>query len=116
MPEYVRAFDIGFAYVPDKPQYRDQPPSKTVEFLAANLPVLATNTPGNQEFIDSGENGHLVSHDIDAYANGLTTLLSNPAYRDTISSGARESVDEYDYKSIVENELLPLYRRLLHEQ
>lgn len=116
MPAYVRAFDVGFAYVPDRPQYRDQPPSKTVEFLAANLPVLASDTPGNRAFISHGDNGLLAADEVDAYAEQLDRLLDSTELRRSLADGARESVADYDYRTIVENELLPIYRHLLEER
>lgn len=116
MPEYVRAFDIGFAYVPDVKQYRDQPLSKTVEFLAADLPVIATDTPGNRIFVRDGENGLLVDDDVKSYLSGLEYLLESTENRTKLANGARESVLQYDYEKIVENELIPLYHQLLDEK
>jgi glycosyltransferase involved in cell wall biosynthesis len=116
MPEYVRAFDIGFAYVPDVKQYRDQPLSKTVEFLATGLPVIATDTPGNRIFVENGDNGILVDDDVDSYLSGLHRLIESPDERAALADGARESVSQYDYERIVEDELIPLYRELLDEQ
>jgi len=53
IPSHLAALDIGLAWIPDRPQYRNQPPLKTVEYLAAGLPVIATPTPGNLEFCSS---------------------------------------------------------------
>ena len=113
VPDCLRAFDVGFSYIPDRPQYRDQPPLKTVEFLAAGLPVLATDTPGNREFVTDGENGRLVRDDVDAYEHALRSFVEADDDRARLADAARESVRQYDYGRIVEDELLPIYERLV---
>jgi glycosyltransferase involved in cell wall biosynthesis len=115
MPAYVQAFDIGLGYVPDKPQYRDQPPSKTVEFLAANLPTIVTDTPGNREYVTDGNNGLVVADTVADYRRGMERLLDDPAFREHLGTDARESVAAFGYRAIVENDLLPVYERLIEE-
>ncbi|QIO24141.1 glycosyltransferase family 4 protein [Haloarcula sp. JP-L23] len=115
MPRYVRGFDVGVGYAPDTPQYRDQPLSKTVEFLASNLAVLATDTPGNRRYVTDGDNGVLVPDTTTALADGLERLVASPDFRALLADGARASVREYDYRRIVETDLLPIYERLLDE-
>jgi glycosyltransferase involved in cell wall biosynthesis len=115
VPNYLNAFDIGFSYIPDRPQYRDQPPLKTAEFLAAGLPVLGTDTPGNRVFITHDHNGHLVDDEIDAYVEGLSALLTMDERRKKLADSGRESIREYSYRSIVRSRLIPLYRELVAE-
>jgi glycosyltransferase involved in cell wall biosynthesis len=113
MPQCLRAFDVGFAYVPDRPQYRDQPPLKTVEFLASGLPIVATDTPGNRVFADHGENALVVEDKISAYTDSLRRIVESAQLRHRLSENARESVTEYDYNHIVKNRLIPIYERLV---
>ena len=113
VPEHVRAFDIGFAYIPDRRPYRIQPPLKTVEFLASGLPVLATDTPGNRRFVEQDGNGLLRPDSKAAYADAIRDLVNSPAKRGALATNARTSVREYDYTYIVENRLLPLYKRIV---
>lgn len=115
VPEYLRAFDIGLAYIRDSVQYRDQPPLKTVEYLASGLPVVGTDTPGNKRFLTDGENGRLTPDDIEAYADALAELVDSAEEREQYSSRARDSVSKFDYRSIVENELLPIYQEALQD-
>lgn len=112
VPQYVRAFDIGAAFIPDKPQYRNQPPLKTVEYLATGLPVAATNTPGNRRFVTHDENATVTAPNADAYADALVELATDKEYRDRLSERARDSVAEYDYERIVTDRLIPLYERV----
>lgn len=116
VPEYLWAFDIGLAYIRDSVQYRDQPPLKTVEYLASGLPVVGTDTPGNKRFLTDGENGRLAPDDIEAYADALAELVDSSEERERYSAQARDSVSKFDYRNIVENELLPIYRAALQDQ
>jgi glycosyltransferase involved in cell wall biosynthesis len=113
VPEHVRAFDVGFAYIPDRRPYRIQPPLKTVEFLASGLPVLATDTPGNRRFVEQDGNGLLCPDSKAAYADAIRDLVDSPAKRGALAANARTSVRGYDYTNIVENRLLPLYERIV---
>lgn len=113
VPEYVRVFDAGFAYVPDIKQYRDQPPLKTAEFLSAGLPVIATDTPGNRVFVDPSENARVVPDDEAAYVDAVLDFANSTETRESVATNARESVAEYDYDGIVDERLVPIYRRLL---
>ncbi|PSQ28766.1 hypothetical protein BRD03_02205 [Halobacteriales archaeon QS_9_68_17] len=112
MPSYLQAFDVGCAYIPDKPQYRNQPPLKTVEYLAATLPVLATDTPGNRRFATT-ENSLLVSDRIPEYRDGLLRLSNDETLRRTLSKRARESVSDFNYATITENKLLQAYQNIV---
>ncbi len=113
MPAYLKAFDIGLAYIPDRPQYRDQPPLKTVEFLASGLPVIGTDTPGNKTFLQDGENARLVPDSVPAYRSAVESVLDERAVFARFGRNARDSVREYSYETIVSDVLVPLYRQLI---
>jgi glycosyltransferase involved in cell wall biosynthesis len=115
IPDYIRAFDVGVSYIPDKRPYRIQPPIKTVEYLASGLPVLATDTPGNQRFIEHESNGILVPHKIADYSREMVRLSNDGDLRKRIASSARQSVRDYNYWNIVDNDLIPLYQRIIAE-
>ena len=115
VPAFVRSFDIGAAYIADKPQYRNQPPLKTVEFLASSLPVVATNTPGNRRFVGNRSNGLLSGDSPNEYAQASSELCEDSSVRATLKEKARESVREFDYERIVTDRLIPIYERLCTE-
>ena len=111
--KYITVGDVGLAYVPIVPQYDLQPPLKTVEFLACGLPTVATWTRGNALFIREGENGLLVQDTPEAIAGGLLQLVEDRALCQKLALNARPSVAEYDWKKIVRDKLLPVYRQLV---
>lgn len=115
VPRYLRAADIGLAYVADKVQYRNQPPLKTVEYLASGLPVVATDTPGNRRFVRHGQNGLLVPDSVETLARGLCELAERRDARLSMAREARNSVRRFSYEYIVREQMLPFYQRCLEE-
>jgi glycosyltransferase involved in cell wall biosynthesis len=113
IPDLMRTGDIGLAYVPDKVQYRNQPPLKTVEYLATGLPVIATDTPGNRRFVNQGRNGLLVEDNVRSVAEGMRQLIDQPETRREMAKVARRSVEEFSYQRIVEEQMLPFYEACL---
>jgi glycosyltransferase involved in cell wall biosynthesis len=109
IPRWLASADIGLAYVADKPQYRHQPPIKTVEYLAAGLPVVATNTEGNRQFVDDRV-GVLTDATGSAYGHGLNELTQ--ALDRFSTTELRQTVKRYDYAHTVQEDLLPIYQRL----
>ena len=110
--EYVASADIGFAYVPDTPQFHLQPPLKTVEFLACGLPTVATNTKGNARFIQDRYNGLLVPDTSLDLGSALQELMQDDTLSNELTARARSSVLQYDWQSIVREKLLPIYQTL----
>lgn len=113
VPHYLRASDIAVAYIPNTPRYSVQLLSKTVEYLACSLPTVATNTRGNQTFINHGFNGLLCKDDPQSLSDSMKTLLENESLRKKLSSHARKSVEDFDWHRIVKHVLIPIYETLL---
>ncbi|WP_323191240.1 glycosyltransferase family 4 protein [Halostella sp. PRR32] len=110
IPDYLRGFDVVAGYVADKPQYRYQPPIKTIEALATARPTVLTSTPGNQQFY-TGDNALVAPDTPSEYGSALETLIESPATREELRSNARESVKRFDYENIVKNDLRPVLRK-----
>lgn len=113
VPDVLNAADIAVSYVPMTPGFDNQPPLKTVEYMACELPTIATNTAGNRVFIQDGYNGILVNDDAASLSEGMLTLINNRTLRDYLKKNCRSSVKEYDWNTIVETKLIPVYERLL---
>jgi len=113
VPKYISIADIAISYIPIIPSYDAQPPTKTIEYLACSLPVIATNTKGNQRFIVNGENGLLVGDDPDSVSKAIILLCEDIDFRKKLVKNTRSSIIEYDWRTIVEKKLLPAYIELL---
>lgn len=88
-------------------------PLTMVEAMAAGLPLVATDVPGNKDAVVDGENGFLVpSKDPKALANKITKLLKNSNLRIKLSARSKELAKKYDWH-IITNQYLKQYKRLV---
>jgi len=104
---YFESNNIGISYVPITPYYQFQPATKTFEYAMSGLFVIATKTYENNKVINKN-NGILCDDTPESFCNALIEIsknLSNIKEQDV-----RESLHNYSWKKIVENNLLPYLR------
>jgi len=53
IPKYINNSDILVSYIPQVPYFEHQPPTKLVEYLACNKPVIATATLAQKKILKS---------------------------------------------------------------
>lgn len=105
-------YDIGLAYVPNE-IYESSPALKTIEFLASGLVVVASNTKGNNIYIEHNVNGFLVKNDPESIASQILELFEyKPKKIKKIRNNGINSVKDSSWRSIVEYHLLPVYKNL----
>jgi glycosyltransferase involved in cell wall biosynthesis len=105
-------YEMAFSYIP-KALYDPAPPLKTLEYLAAGLPVIATNTRGNARYITHEQNGLLAQDNVNAFAEAIVRLAEDHALRHKLSQNSRPSVESEDWNHVVQDRLLPVYQQLL---
>ena len=66
--------NVGVSYIPITHYYNHQPPTKTFEYLASGLVVLATNTAANNDIIDL-KNGVLIEDTAKSFFKGLELIV-----------------------------------------
>jgi glycosyltransferase involved in cell wall biosynthesis len=115
VPGYVVSSDICVAYVPKTPQYMDAPVLKTLEYLAAGKPVIATSTNWHRNLIVHKKNGFLVDDQSDALVDAIISLARDSTLRETMIANARLTVQSLAWKQIVCEKMLPIYENLLGE-
>ena len=106
LPGYYQAADIfcspatgreSFGYV-------------LAEAMAASTPVVATDIPGFRSSMDHGQQGLLVQPRSErALAEGIRSLIEDPAMRLEMSVNARAKADEYRWDSVA-SRVLEQYR------
>lgn len=81
LPAKIAEFDVGLALELDKPLNRDHTvTNKFFQYIISGLPVIATNTKGQQEVIGKYGGGVLIDmKDTDTTLSQLRELLNNPA-------------------------------------
>lgn len=79
VPAYLSAADIGVSPFPNNPVFRSNSPIKILEYMAAGLPVVATDIPAQRKLMADTGAGRLVRHDRSELARGISELLELPA-------------------------------------
>ncbi|MFQ5578415.1 MAG: glycosyltransferase, partial [Anaerolineae bacterium] len=83
-----------------------------VEGMAAGLPVVAVDAPGNRDVTRNGKNGLLVQNSVSALADGMRRLLENSELRQTLSRGALNTAAGYSAAPLT-TRLLRLYEEAI---
>jgi glycosyltransferase involved in cell wall biosynthesis len=97
--------NIGVSYIPMIEDYDCQPATKTIEYLMAGMPVIATGTFENKKII-SDHNGVLIQDNPQSFAEGLKKIIS--VLHNYDSGKISSSVNEYSFECIIDNKLKPL--------
>jgi len=116
IPGYLAITTIALAFIPMDACFEHQPPTKTVEYLAQGLPVIATNTAGNRVFIRHDVNALLSPDDAGHYSRAMLDLMRDPLQRLRLAGNARDSVKAFDWSEIVRTQVIPVYRKILRER
>jgi len=102
---FFKNCNVGVSYIPMMTDYDCQPATKTIEYLMAGMPVIATETGENKQII-SDFNGILIEDNSQSFAKGLEKFVSERANFD--SDKIINSVKEYSFEYIVNTKLKPV--------
>jgi glycosyltransferase involved in cell wall biosynthesis len=92
VPVWLAAFDVAVLPMPDEPHFaRHASPLKLFEYLAAGLPIVASDLPSVREVVRHGDAAWLVRPgDPPALAEGIGRLLADAELRARLGTRARE--------------------------
>jgi len=113
MRMYICACDIGISYVPVNESYNYNPPLKTFEYFACGIPVIGTRTESNTKIITEDVNGLLTNDGPKETAVAILNLVSDNSKRANFARNAEYSIKQFDFKVIVQQQLVPAYEALL---
>lgn len=93
---FLKACDI--LVIPSAGNQIGNAPSKTYEYLASGLPIVAAATVANKEVLRDGENALLVdARDPHAWARAIASLTHDPNLAAHIVAGAHTTALEYTW-------------------
>lgn len=89
----ISGCDVGVMPLLDSPWERGKCGYKLIQYMAAGLPVVASDVGVNGEIVRTGVNGYLVRSS-DEWVNALARLLSNANLRQQLGSAGRQRVED----------------------
>jgi glycosyltransferase involved in cell wall biosynthesis len=100
VPTWVAALDVGTMPYPNTEHYATaMSPLKLFEYMAAGLPIVATDLPSVREVLTDGENGYLVPAAAPAsLAATLTRVLTDTAGAQAVAARARHDAVHYTWE------------------
>ncbi|MEM0488465.1 MAG: glycosyltransferase family 4 protein [Candidatus Bathyarchaeia archaeon] len=112
--EYLKGADIGLVCLHPEPRFVVAWPVKLFEYMAAGLPVVASNFPLWREIVEGNQCGLCVDPlDPKAIAQAIEYLITHPEEARKMGERGRRAVEErYNWEREVQK-LLALYRRVL---
>ncbi len=116
LPELLSSADLGLAVLMPEPRYVDAVPVKLFEYMAAGLPVVASNFPPIAEVIGETESGIMVDPlgDPGDVAKQLAEWWANPETPQRLGSSGQLAIQhKYNWEQL-SAQLDELYRFLLN--
>ena len=107
----LHEYDAGVGYVPYE-QYMSAPALKIIEYMAANLAVIASDTDGIKIHIDDQVNGMLFKNTVESISSAIVNVVKN-GYPHRLLLAAEKDIKKYNWQNIVKNNLLPTYKSLM---
>ncbi|XVH32233.1 glycosyltransferase family 4 protein [Haloferacaceae archaeon DSL9] len=105
IPKILDEAMIGVAPLKSTETLEYAVPTKAYEYMAYEIPVVATGIGEIKSLMDESGGGYLVANDPDAVASAFETLLEDSEMRAEIGSAGREHMIEHYDRSVVAKRL-----------
>jgi len=114
VPRHLVETQIGVVLFHPLPNHINAMPNKLFEYMAAELPVIASNFPLWREIVEGNECGITVDPlDPSAIADAIQHLLNHPELRRRMGENGRQAfLERYNWNTEAKT-LLELYKRLM---
>jgi glycosyltransferase involved in cell wall biosynthesis len=101
VPVWIRAFDVAVAPYPVTEHYAYfMSPLKLFEYMAAGVPIVATNLPSIREVLRHGENAWLVEPgDPNVLAEGIWRVLRDSTLNRGLAYRAQQAATKYTWEA-----------------
>lgn len=96
------------------PSYYEGLPGSLLEAMACQLPIVATEVPGNVELIEHNKNGILVPpRNVSELSKAIINLLDDPDKRERFGKNARKTIEEKFTWDKVSDNILNCYYSII---
>ncbi|NLE24416.1 MAG: glycosyltransferase family 4 protein [Clostridiaceae bacterium] len=105
--------NVGISFVPIKPHYQHQPPTKLFEYLLSGMICIATRTEAQKKIIND-DNGVLINDNASDFKWALVHIYNNRfSYHDDI---IRCGAQQYKWETIISDKLIPTIHRVFYKK
>lgn len=109
----LKSFDVAVAYHDvENPIFDVAVPIKILEYMAAGIPVVATDHPMYRNVLAHKKTGYLTSQTPESFAEGILTVLEDSNLQRYMAEQTKQEVRKYSLESLVD-QLELLYNTLV---
>ena len=77
VPDLLAKYDVGLAYIPDRPTWHYHPTIKVLEYRAMGMPIISTDVAAHREIVHEGVNGMLFKDTPDSIATAFKRFTTD---------------------------------------
>ncbi len=110
---YARASEVGLSPIPRGFLLDMGIPTKTLEYMALNIPVLCNDNPDQEKVTQESGAGLCVSLTGENFAEALLTLLQDTQQREQMATVGRKYIAEHRSYEKLANMVFDVYQNLL---
>jgi glycosyltransferase involved in cell wall biosynthesis len=107
----LHTYDAGIAWVPYE-EYNTSPSLKAIEYMAAGLPILASDTRAHKRLEDFGCTLSYFKNTPDSIGEALDRLTASGFSLKRVAQNL-SAVEQFDYHAIIDAFFFPLFETLL---
>lgn len=100
IPQLLAQADVGICLWEDKPWWRFNPPTKLFEYLAAGLPVLASDIRTHTRYVQHWHNGLIFDYSVESLTSALADLALNDNRLIALKQQAAMDGEQYLWRHI----------------
>jgi glycosyltransferase involved in cell wall biosynthesis len=99
--EYIRRATVCVSPIPPGPMYDVSTPTKIVEYMAFQRPVVANDLPDQKKILAASGGGICTGYDVESFANAIIYILQHPDEATKMGKNGHKFVQkERSYESI----------------
>jgi glycosyltransferase involved in cell wall biosynthesis len=111
---YVRAAEVAVSPVPRSPLLDVASPTKVLEYMALEMPVLVNDNPDQQQVVAAAQAGLCAPYEPAAFAQALVSLLRTPLHeRQAMGQRGRAYVQAHRSYAHLAQQVARVYHRLM---
>lgn len=98
IPDYINSSDVMVSYVPKTDYFEYQPPTKLIEYLACNKPVIATNTIAQCEILKWFDE-LIHKDDLESTEEKIHEIVHNISFLS--DKNYKKNIKEYSWETLI---------------
>jgi glycosyltransferase involved in cell wall biosynthesis len=110
---YARAAEVGLSPIPRGFLLDMGIPTKALEYMALNVPVLCNDNPYQEKAVKESGSGLCVTLTAENFAEALLELLGNNERRKQMATSGRQYITQFWNYETVASSVFEVYKNLL---